>query len=76
MQERNVAILGETKEQRRVATEKAPLGKMKGKGRMLLTGALKRIPVRSWLGSAVLPSAKGIPSASRYWSWHRDELLE
>lgn len=40
MQERDVAILGKTEEQRGVATEKAPVGKMKGKGGMLPTGAL------------------------------------
>lgn len=40
MPEREVAMLEETKEQRRVEAQKASVGRMRWRGRLLLTGAL------------------------------------
>lgn len=79
MQEREVAVLGETKEQRRVETQKAPPGRMRegdaGKEDAAHGGSVED-PCQELAGLSSASPCKGIASATRYWSWHSDELLE
>lgn len=74
MQEREVAVLGEMEKNRRVEAQKAPPERRGGQD-AAHRGSVE-VPCQEQAGLSHAFPCKGIPSATCYWSWRSDKLLE